>query len=64
MIRRLKYIYFCARTHARARTHAHTHTLGPLVPTEHRLNAAVYLRIVTDHVHPFMTTVRWLLPAG
>ncbi len=33
------------------------HTLGPLVPTEHRLNATVYLSIVADHVHPFMTTV-------
>ncbi len=33
------------------------HTFGPLVPTEHRLNAAVYLSIVADHVHPFMTTV-------
>ncbi len=33
------------------------HTLGPLVPIEHRLNATVYLSIVADHVHPFMTTV-------
>ncbi len=33
------------------------HTLGPLVPIEHRLNATVYLSIVPDHVHPFMTTV-------
>ncbi len=33
------------------------HTLGPLVPIEHRLNATAYLRIVADHVHPFMTTV-------
>ncbi len=33
------------------------HTLGPLVPIEHRLNAAAYLSIVADHVHPFMTTV-------
>ncbi len=33
------------------------HTLGPLVPIEHRLNATAYLNIVTDHVHPFMTTV-------
>ncbi len=32
------------------------HTLGPLVPIEHRLNTTVYLSIV-DHVHPFMTTV-------
>ncbi len=34
------------------------HTLGPLVPIEHRLNATTaYLNIVADHVHPFMTTV-------
>ncbi len=33
------------------------HTLGPLVPVEHRLNTTVYLSIVADHVHPFMTTV-------
>ncbi len=33
------------------------HTLGPLVPTEHRLNATAYLSIVADHVHLFMTTV-------
>ncbi len=33
------------------------HTLGPLVPIEHRLNTTVYLSIVADHVHPFMTTV-------
>ncbi len=39
------------------------HTLGPLVPTEHRLNATVYLSIVADHVHPFMTTVYHLLMA-
>jgi len=36
------------------------HTLGPLVPIEHRLNTTVYLSIV-DHVHPFMTTVYHLL---
>ncbi len=36
------------------------HTLGVLVPIEHRLNATVYLSIV-DHVHPFMTTVYHLL---
>ncbi len=30
---------------------------GILVPIEHRLNATVYLSIVADHVHPFMTTV-------
>ncbi len=33
------------------------HTLGPLVPIEHCLNATAYLSIVVDHVHPFMTTV-------
>ncbi len=33
------------------------HTLGPLVPIEHRLNATAYLSIVADHVHPFMITV-------
>ncbi len=33
------------------------HTLGLLVPTEHRLNATAYLSIFSDHVHPFMTTV-------
>ncbi len=33
------------------------HTLGPLVPTEHCLNTTAYLSIVSDHVHPFMTTV-------
>ncbi len=33
------------------------HTLGPLVPIEHRLKATAYLSIVADHVHPFMTTV-------
>ncbi len=33
------------------------HTLGPLVPIEHRLNVIAYLSIVADHVHPFMTTV-------
>ncbi len=33
------------------------HTLGPLVPFEHRLNATAYLSIVADHVHPFITTV-------
>ncbi len=33
------------------------HTLGPLVPIKHRLNPTVYLSIVADHVHPFMTTV-------
>ncbi len=33
------------------------HTLGPLIPIEHCLNATAYLSIVADHVHPFMTTV-------
>ncbi len=33
------------------------HTLGPLLPIEHHLNATAYLSIVADHVHPFMTTV-------
>ncbi len=43
------------------------HTLGSLVLIEHRLNATVYLSIVADHVHPFMTTVypsSDVLPAG
>ncbi len=34
------------------------HTLGPLVPIKHRLNATAYLSIGADHVHPFMTTVQ------
>ncbi len=33
------------------------HTLGPLVPIEHCLNATAYLIIVADYVHPFMTIV-------
>ncbi len=33
------------------------HTLGPLVPIEHRLIATAYLSIVADHIHPFITTV-------
>ncbi len=37
------------------------HTLGPLVPIEHCLDATAYLSIVADHVHPFMTTVYHLL---
>ncbi len=37
------------------------HTLGLLVPIKHHLNATVYLSIVADHVHPFMTTVYHLL---
>jgi len=27
------------------------------VPIGHRLNATAYLSIVSDHVHPFMTTM-------
>ncbi len=37
------------------------------VPIERCLNATVYLSIVVDHVHPFMTTVypsSDVLPAG
>ncbi len=33
------------------------HTLGPLVPIEHCLNATAYLSIIAGHVHRFMTTV-------
>ena len=33
------------------------HTLDPLVPIEHRVNASAYLSIIADHVHPFMTSV-------
>ncbi len=33
------------------------HTSGPLVPIEHCFNVTAYLSIVSDHVHPFMTTV-------
>ncbi len=33
------------------------HTLGPLVPIEHRLNATAYLSIAADPVLPFTTTV-------
>jgi len=33
------------------------HTLGPLVPIGHCLNATAYLSIVFDHVHPFMATI-------
>ncbi len=43
------------------------HTLGPIVLIERRLNTTVYLSIVADHVHPFMTTVYSssdVLPAG
>ncbi len=30
--------------------------VGPLVPIEHFLNASVYMSIVANHAHPFMTT--------
>lgn len=33
------------------------HTLGPLMPTEHWLNARVFRNIVIDQFHHFMTTV-------
>ncbi len=33
------------------------HTLCPLLPFEHCLNTTIYMSIVADHVHPFMTTV-------
>ncbi|KAJ8417767.1 hypothetical protein AAFF_G00226100 [Aldrovandia affinis] len=33
------------------------HTLGPLIPIEHCLNATAYLSLVADCVHPFMVTV-------
>ncbi len=33
------------------------HTLGPLVPIEHRFNTTVYLSIFAVHLHPFMTAV-------
>uniref|UniRef100_A0A8C6Q136 Transposase Tc1-like domain-containing protein n=1 Tax=Nothobranchius furzeri TaxID=105023 RepID=A0A8C6Q136_NOTFU len=33
------------------------HTLCPLLPTGHGLNATGILSIVSDHVHPFMTTM-------
>ncbi len=33
------------------------HTLGLLVPIEHRLSTTAYLSIVANHVHPFMTTL-------
>ncbi len=43
------------------------HTLSPLVPTEHSLNATAYLSIIAGHVHPFMTPcthLLMLLPVG
>ena len=33
------------------------HTLGPLIPINHRLNATAYLSIVADHVHSSMATI-------
>lgn len=33
------------------------HTLGHTIAVEHCLNVTVYLRIVTDHVRPFMAAV-------
>jgi len=33
------------------------HTLGPLEPIGHGLNATAYPSIVSDHVHPFMATM-------
>jgi len=33
------------------------HTLGPLVPTGHHLNATAHLSTVSDHVHSFMPTM-------
>ena len=33
------------------------HTLGPLIPINHCLNATVYLNIDADYVHPFMATM-------
>jgi len=33
------------------------HTLGPLVPIGHRLNATAYLRIVSDHIQPYTATM-------
>jgi len=38
------------------------HTLGPLVPIGHRLNATAYLSIVSDHVHPLMATSSRIMP--
>lgn len=36
--------------------------LAPSVPTEHHLNATLYLSIVPDHIHAFLTTVYSGLP--
>ncbi len=35
------------------------HTLGPLLPIEHRLNATAYLSIVADHIHHFFDYFVW-----
>jgi len=41
------------------------HTLGPLVPIEHRLNATVYLSIVADHaLYDYSVPSSDVLPAG
>ncbi len=40
------------------------HTLGPLVPIEHRLNTTADLSIVADHIHPCVPIFWWLRPAG
>jgi len=37
------------------------HTLGPLVPIGHRLNATAYLSIVSDHVHPYSISMVFLI---
>jgi len=40
------------------------HTLGPLVPTEHRLNTTAYLIIIAD-LYDYSVAIFWrLLPAG
>lgn len=35
----------------------------PLISTSHLLNATAYLSVVTDHLHPFITTIYHLLTA-
>jgi len=37
------------------------HTLGPLMPIGHHLNAMAYLSIVSDHIHPFIATIHPLM---
>lgn len=39
------------------------HTLGPLIPINHHLDATEYLSIADDHVRPFMATITHLLMA-